>query len=319
MTAKPHYLVNPAAGGGRAGARWSALRSQLVALGLEGPSTESTQPGHLRRLAEDLARDGRHPVLVAVGGDGAVLEVASGLRSAAGECPVLPALAILPVGSGNDAARMAGIADPASGVLALTGMPHGQAESVDVVEVECRADDGITTVRCAALVFAGAGLAADIIRATPPRWKRLLGARLGYIAGFFRALVRHRPYPMELAQDAEPHRGHFAAVVAANHTHAGGHTMHIGPGADPRDGAFDLSIIEGVGRWAVARQFLRLLRGTHVRHPAVRYVRSRELGLRSSHPVPIQADGEYLGTTPAVFRIVPRGLRLITRGTPTRW
>lgn len=251
--------------------------------------------------------------MVAVGGDGTVLEVAGALREAGRSRPGSWALGILPMGSGNDAACMAGV-----GRLdqALAALGSGVRRSFDLIEVECRTENG--PVRRDALIFAGAGLAADILRDTTPGMKRWLGGRLGYIAGFFRALWRHRPYPMEVRVDGRPERGGFAAVVAASHTHAGGQTMHIGPGGRPDDGLLEVSLIRSPGRIAVGRQFISLLRGTHVHHPAVQFGPGRHVELAGPEPVPVQADGECLGTTPARFRVVPRAMPIAVPARESR-
>jgi YegS/Rv2252/BmrU family lipid kinase len=298
------YLVNPAAGGGRAGERWRQLQERSKRQLPPGSILMSSRPGDLESAAARLATEGAQALLVAVGGDGTALEVANGILRATGGGP-RPVMAVLPLGSGNDTARMTGITDIDSALAAITG---NHRRELDTIRVEYRTPVGTACQH--ALVFAGAGLAADIIRRTPPGLKRRLGGRWGYIAGFFLALARHHPYPMTLGEGGSVRNGRFAAIVAANHTHAGGHTMHIGPGAVPDDGAFDLSVIEGVGRLAVARQFLRLLHGTHVHHPAVRYSRGTRLDLDGTEPVPIQIDGEYVGTTPAVFELRPASLRV---------
>lgn len=298
------YLVNPAAGGGQAGTRWRQLQERSKRQLPPGSVLVSSRPGDLESAAAHFTAAGTRELLVAVGGDGTALEVANGILRAAGGT-ARPALAILPLGSGNDTARMTGISDIDSALAAIAG---DRRRALDTIRVECRTPAGTACQH--ALVFAGAGLAADIILRTPPGLKRRLGGRWAYIAGFFLALARHHPYPMTLGEGGSVRNGRFVAIVAANHTHAGGHTMHIGPGAVPDDGAFDLSVIEGVGRLAVTRQFLRLLRGTHVHHPAVRYSRGTRLDLDGTEPVPIQIDGEYVGTTPAVFELRPASLRV---------
>lgn len=296
------YCLNPAAAGGRAPARWQQLEPQLRRRGLTGRVVRSSAPGRLASESADLIRE--HEVVVAVGGDGMAGEVAHALRTIGSPNACL---AILPLGSGNDAARMAGVHRLDQALAALAA---GPPRAFDTLSVECQS--GERSVRVTALVVAGSGLAADILVHAPPTLKRRLGGRLAYVAGFFLALRAYRPSPMTVRVRDQVVTQSLAATVVANHTHAGGNSMNIGPGGAPDDGEFELTRIAGLGRLAAARQFLRLVRGTHIGHPAVSYERGTEVELTSPVPVPVQADGEVLGHTPAHIRIEPRSIRILT-------
>src|SRR5262245_47693188 len=95
-------VVNPSAGGHRAGERARALRDRLEArLGaLEWCESESSE--HLRALVREAALRGDARVVVA-GGDGAAHFAANAVVG------TRTALGILPVGTGNDIAFAAGV------------------------------------------------------------------------------------------------------------------------------------------------------------------------------------------------------------------
>ncbi|MEI6343115.1 MAG: hypothetical protein WCR07_14285 [Verrucomicrobiota bacterium] len=69
------------------------------------------------------------------------------------------------------------------------------------------------------------------------------------------------------------------------------------------------------GHWpgflAEARQFLSLASGTHVRHPNVDYFRSAYLTVDAVVPMPVAADGDVVGHTPARIRTVHRAIRVL--------
>ena len=72
------FLVNPASANGSTGRRWPELARRAAAAGLEGDTLLSERPGHLSELAREAALGGAR-LLVVVGGDGSVYEVANGL------------------------------------------------------------------------------------------------------------------------------------------------------------------------------------------------------------------------------------------------
>ena len=113
-------IVNPAAGRGKVGRLSGAILKAARAEGARAFLTEG--PGHATELAQRAPEGAR---VVAVGGDGTVHEVLKGL---AGTGKVL---GVVPIGSGNDFARMLGLLGlpwPQALELAL----HAPEEAVDL-------------------------------------------------------------------------------------------------------------------------------------------------------------------------------------------
>ena len=113
-----HLIVNPAAAGGRLGRQWPRVRARLQAAGLDPSFSLTRAPGHASELAAEALAVG-HEVVVAAGGDGTICEVVQGIhRHGRG------ALGILPLGTGNDAARTLGLPlDLAAAAGVLATMP----------------------------------------------------------------------------------------------------------------------------------------------------------------------------------------------------
>lgn len=254
-------------------------------------------------LARAAADSGRFEVVVAAGGDGTAREVASGvLGSAAAATPV----ALMPLGTGNDLAHMAGVG---TAVAALAAISEGTVRPMDAIEVT--SEIAGRTQLTYAMSFTAVGLAADVVRQTTPAIKRWFGPRLCYSVGFFRALARYHPVAATVSCDGREFRDDFLLICAGNTSHAGGRMMHLSPGAAPHDGLLNISLIRATNRWEVARQFLRLLRGTHVRHPRANYFTGKDVVVRTAAPADVQLDGDCVGVTPARFRIRPGALQLL--------
>ena len=95
-------ILNPKARDGVSAKQWPDFEIALIAAGYEIDLYKTEAPGHAVDLAANLLADD-HEMIVAVGGDGTVHEVASALRGTG------RTLGILPIGSGNDFARALGI------------------------------------------------------------------------------------------------------------------------------------------------------------------------------------------------------------------
>jgi len=310
MTRRALFILNPTAAAGRAAGDLDRVRSLLPPLGIAATFRESQATGHAVELARAAAESGAFDVIVAAGGDGTAREVASGvLGSGAATTPV----AVLPLGTGNDLAHVAGTSRLP---VALQAIAASVVRPMDAIAVTC--EIGGRTGITHAMSFAAVGLAADVVRYTTPSVKRWFGPRLCYSVGFFRALVRYRPVSASVVCDGREVRDDFLLICAGNTTHAGGQIMHLSPGADAHDGELNVSLIRAANRLEVALQFVRLLRGTHIRHRRASYFKGRGTDVRTERPAEVQLDGDIIGTTPACFRIMPGALRLVVGSTPTR-
>src|SRR5207248_9728044 len=108
--------------------------------------------------------------------------------------------------------------------------------------------------------------------------------------------------------DAE-RRGRMHDVIVANGVwHGGG--MKLAPDASPDDGRLDVVLIGDVSKLDVLTTAPKIYNGKHVHHPKVEVLRSRRVAVEAPVPLPIELDGEQVGTTPATFEVVPQALRL---------
>jgi diacylglycerol kinase (ATP) len=142
-------IVNPASANGRTRTRWPQIARRAVAHGIEPEVALTEGPGHATELAAAAVSAGAELVL-AVGGDGTVSEVANGMVGA-------PAtdLAVIQRGSGCDFGRTFGIAKATDKALAVAA--GGNVRAIDVGRVAYTAPDGSPATRFFANI-ASAGL-----------------------------------------------------------------------------------------------------------------------------------------------------------------
>ena len=300
MTRRAFFIVNPAAGAGRGAGIWEHCALWLRQQGAHPEFTVTRAPGEARHLAREAAT--RCELVVAVGGDGTVSEVADGLLGAAS---ARANLAVIPCGTGNDFAETLGIMSIDAAQEALI---HGTAREVDVIEVQCRLAD--KPVRRHVLLFAAVGIAAECLKQTTPRVKRFFGQRRAYTVGLIRALWSYRAPHMSVTVDGETFEKEFLFAGISNSERAGG-GFKLAPGAQIHDGRLNVNLVEALGRWEAFGQIRRLGHGTHVGHPRVRYSTAVRMTVHSSAPLEIAADGELIGETPATCEIRPGALQVL--------
>jgi diacylglycerol kinase (ATP) len=284
-------LLNPAAGRGRGSRVAHALSELATRHGLELVVT--TGLDHLLTEACWSVEKGDERLLVA-GGDGTLHHVAQVLAGSE------TALAPLPVGSGNDLTACLGV--PGDLAAALATLLEGPVVPFDL---------GEALGRCFTL-FAGLGIDGEVAHFNNTKVRRL-GGTAAYVYSLLRVLPGFRPPELSVTWDDGRFEGRAFLALAANCPRVGG-GMHLTPEASWNDGLLDLILVEGLSKATLLRIFPRVFRGTHVTHPAVHIVRTRQATIRSDRPLWPNADGEPLADSPVTeleISIRPAALRVV--------
>ena len=295
-------VVNPRAGRGRVARELPRLLEVIQAAGLSAAVHETSHPGHATELARSAALGGARTV-VAVGGDGTVNEVVNGLID--GDAPVSDtALGVVAAGSGADFARTLDL--PAHVDHELVGIA-GRSRRVDVGRIDCvsPADGSPVTRYFVNAAEAGMGAATVDRAAGLPRW---LG-RARYVVAFWPTLARFDPLTMTVTTPTDSRTVEAHNVVVANGRYFGG-GMHISPHSDPSDGVLDIQVNIGPKRQAFTL-VPKIFRGTHLPDDLILQMSGASLSIDTTAPIPIEADGEMVGITPATFTLLPGALELV--------
>jgi YegS/Rv2252/BmrU family lipid kinase len=276
------------------------MADRAAAAGLDGDVLISSRPGEIAELAERAARDGA-TLLVAVGGDGTINETVNGLLRSGTQAE----LAVLAHGTGDDFIRTHGIPSELEDAIAVAR--HGASRTVDVGRVSYRRSDGSEGDRHFANVgsVGMSGAVAQRANAT----SKAFGGRATFFYALTREFLVWRNTEVTVEVDGETRRGRMHDVVVANGAFHGG-AMKLAPDARPDDGLFDVLLIGDVSKLDFLTTAPKLYSGRHLGHPKVEVLRGAAVAVTAAVPLPLETDGEVLGTTPARFEIVPRALRV---------
>ncbi len=293
-------IVNPVSGRGRALHKAEALREGLA----PSSSVEILRTTH-RGAASDLAAHcvGRVDRVVAVGGDGTLNEVVSGLMSAEHGGGRLPELGFLSAGTANAAMKAFGLtSDP---VVMAEALPTAASRSLDVGLV--RHDGG----ERAFLLWFGAGWDAVVIHTLNATRSGFMGVSglFGHTPALLRAVSAYAQPPITAVVDGQSFGG-YSTVVVANVGVAAFGGM-IAEGVDPGDGRFDVVGVPHVSALGAMRLAFQMMTSSLTRSPRVRYGRGAEVTLPGEGDVPFHLDGEAVGALPATVRLLPGAVRLL--------
>jgi YegS/Rv2252/BmrU family lipid kinase len=287
-------VLNPVAGRGRARREWPPLADRLRRAGLDFDVVETAGPGEAARRAERAARD--YAAVIAAGGDGTVNEVVNGLMRAGGGS----ALGVLPLGSGDDFAKLLEPGDAAARIA------RGAVRALDVGRIRC----GGAERWFANGMDIGFGAHAARNMRRVPGYLTGLGAYLGALA---LTLVRYPTLEVRLQLDDGPVLSQRTALTAVMNGHTFGGSFRVCPDAHPDDGVLDLLIAQGVGRLEILGIVPKILRGTHTGDPRLRLVRARRVAIESHSQLLVEADGEiaFDDARRLQIEVVPGALRVL--------
>jgi diacylglycerol kinase (ATP) len=282
--------TNPSAGSHDRAAVEAAL--EVLRRGSEVEVVESGTPEELEKALRGLGeRD-----LVVAGGDGSLHTVVNALYRL--DLLSTTRLGLVPLGTGNDFARGAGVPlDPAeaAGVVAA-----GHCEPIDLM-VD---DTGLVIVNNVHL-----GVGAQASR-DATRWKKRLG-RFGYLIGALVAGIKPHFIRVTVTVDGRDlmQRRRVAQVAIGNGSSVGGGTELL-PGADLGDGLLLVIVSRAMGHLSRLVYAARLRGGTHHLMKEVSRVTGREVTVRGDD-FWLTADGELSGPhRQRRWTVLPEGVRL---------
>ena len=295
-------IVNPHAGRRHVGEEIPELERTLRARGLPYRLLRTEGRGDASRFARDALESGGRFV-VAVGGDGTVHEVVNGMFDDEGK-PLVPdtVLGVVAAGSGCDFVRTFGL--PQDVPRAVHHLDGDRLYPIDLARVDYT-EDGRTVTRYVPNI-AECGLGGAVVRRAErlPRW---LG-RSRYFWAFWLSVRGYRPGHISVRADRKSWEGRASNVVIANGQFYGG-GMKISPRSYPGDGLLDIQISTGPKSEAFT-MIPKVYRGEHVPHPHIKEMRGKSITVEADRPLPIEGDGEVLGTTPATFTVIPEVVSL---------
>jgi len=237
-------------------------------------------------------------VVVAVGGDGAVLQVVNALA----ETKV--ALGIIPMGTGNLLAGNLGI--PHQLDRAVDVLVNGHHRRIDLGRVTVGGKDHDFTVAC------GVGFDARVMQATDTREKRRLG-KLAYLVQAIRQAQHVRDVTHEITLDGRRSSRKATQVLIANFGQIGS-LVETRREIQPDDGLLDVIVVRAPGPvlgllagWEALRQ--RNLGASAAGH--VFRAQAREVRIATRRARLVETDGSVVGTTPIIASIRPAALTVI--------
>lgn len=232
-------------------------------------------------------------LIVAVGGDGTLNEVVSGVSKFEDR----PKIGLIPMGTTNDFARAVHI--PRDINKAVDIIIQGDSVPVDVGMMNDRYFINI----------AGGGRMTELTYEVPSKLKTVLGQMAYYLKGI-EMLPSIRSSNVRIEYDGEVFDDK-AMMFLIGLTNSVGGFEKLAPDASINDGKFTLLILKEVNMAEFIRLASLALRGEHLSNPHVIYAKASRISVSSEERVMLNLDGEFGGVLPAVFQNLEKHIEVL--------
>ena len=286
-----HVIVNPAAGQGQP--VLNTINAVFQAVSLDWEVFITRKAGDARRLTRQALKAGAD-LVIAFGGDGTVMEAASGLIES--QVP----LAILPGGTGNAFAAEFGIPVNLAEACELAINPQAALLRVDIGEINGRYHF---------LLRASAGFEASMVQGANQELKRRLGS-FAYIFSALQALSHPEMAHYRLTLDGLQIDTQGLTCILANSGSLGKAGISLLPDIDVSDGLLDVLVVRKADLPSLISLVTNVVTENEQRKNLLHW-QAREIRLRSEPKQPVQVDGEILCSTPIRARVIPQAVGII--------
>jgi diacylglycerol kinase (ATP) len=292
MSKRVQVIINPTAGQDQP--ILGVLNRVFHEAGIAWDVSITNRAGDARRFAR-AAVDAGVDVVAAYGGDGTVMEVASGLIGSR-----VP-LAIFPGGTANVLSLELGISSDLAEATALVCAEECASVLIDMGQL---AKDQYFILRV------GSGLEANMVEGADRDLKNRLGT-LAYALSALQAIQNPTVSRYRLTIDGQSVESEGIACIICNSGNLGGAGITVSSAVSVRDGLLDVFVLQQANLASLVSLTRDVLTQTEPTTAALQHWQGREITLVAEPNQTIQADGEVLGQTPITATVIPGAVRVI--------
>jgi diacylglycerol kinase (ATP) len=305
MPLKTQVIVNPESNQGRTKKRWKRIKEVLKFFIKEFKYEFTEKPLQAVEISRSAIKEGTE-LVVGVGGDGTINEIANGFFEQ--EKPINPdtALGIIPSGTGSDFSKSLHI--PLGLRNALRVITQAPSNRIDIGKVTYR-NHSASEVERFFLNVSDFGIGGEVVYKM--NQERMEKKASSYFKCLISTFMNYTNKKLNITVDGQeiPVNEYMVGAIANGRIFGKG--MKVAPEASLNDGMFDLVLVRKMKKLEFFRNVFRIYTGTHLSHPKISLIRGTKIEVTPAdieEKILIEVDGEQVGSLPATFEILPQRL-----------
>lgn len=287
-------LVNPVSGRHTGLKHGIVVQKLLKKYNIDSSIVVSEYPGHLTKLAKDLASNDKYRLYV-VGGDGSLNEVVCGIIGTSSE------IVVIPCGTGNDFLKSVSKYNSIRKII--KGSINKEATKTDILKLN-------DNKYCVNILNSGfdAMVAQNVDKF---RKFNFLSGKMKYNISIFYTLIRNKNYRFKIKlDDKKVYKGTYTLAVIANGKYYGGGVEPC-PNAVVNDGLLDTCIIDSTSILTKLSLLPSYKKGNHLHLKQAHIDTAKKIVLVSNQKFPVSIDGEVFYTNKLSAEILKDAINVV--------
>jgi YegS/Rv2252/BmrU family lipid kinase len=286
------FIINPAAG--KDESMLPTINASMKEAGVKWHASITHEAGDAIRFAKAAVKEGMDALAV-YGGDGTLMEAASGLIGS--EIPLI----ILPGGSANVMAMELGIPTDLKAACALIGQVPLRMKTIDVGQFDKRYF----------IVGMSFGFGADLVKGANRESKNKFGI-FSYFLSAISALRKLRKATYHLKIDGQEHKVRGLTCIIANTGNLGFSNISFDKHIDVSDGFLDVVVVRKANLSLLKLMVVTLLKRERPHNlKLVEHWQGKDISVSSSPKQTVQCDGEVLEKSSFHITVVPGAITVL--------
>lgn len=247
-------------------------------------------------------------VILSAGGDGTLHQIVNGVLKGRESERKLPVIGVIPIGSGNDFARGAGLKIKNEQILKI--FTDFQTKQVDVGHIEYSLQPGGAEKGYSYFInVADMGMGPEVVGKVLSSG-RPFGSEVAYYKSILHTFLTYKPMVVKATTDNWRWEGKLRTLAVANGKYYG-HGLCIAPDAVIDDGIFSVFICGNVSVLDFIMHTGTLKKNKLIHMPEVIYQTTSSIDIESESACPVEGDGEILGWLPAKVTVSKRQMEFL--------
>lgn len=285
------FIINPIAGRGKAKTLIPLIENKMENHNIRFKMVITQRPKQATQIAEENVDE--YNILVAVGGDGTVNEVAKGIIN-----KNKGILGIIPSGTGNDMSKSLGIPNDLEKALEI--ILKGNKTKVDIGKANSYNFLNIASV----------GFDAEVVR-NNIKIKKIIKSSISYVFSVIYTLLKFKNKEVIIEINGEVLNEKILLLAVGSGKYYGG-GMKILPMAKIDDGYLHICIISNINKLLSLSLFPTIFKGNHIRHTKyVETYRAKTVNIKSKEEISLNIDGEVMRSKEVNFSLEEEKLTVI--------
>jgi YegS/Rv2252/BmrU family lipid kinase len=253
----------------------------------------STQKGSIEAMVTRQINKTCYQSVIAVGGDGTLMETINGLNDFKGS------IGIIPIGSGNDFAKTLGIKEDVEASLKIID----EGNTKEIYSATINGQRFLNVI--------GIGIDAMIIDYKDR--SKIIKGKLNYLVATIKGILNYKATELKVTIDDQQYDSKALFIAIGNGKYIG-NGMKITPNADLTSDTFEICMIGDLKKKILLTSITKLYKGLHGSVDGVDFIKGKQIKIDFNEVRPVDVDGNLINCKSVNIKKSNNKIKFLVKG-----